>query len=48
MIKEVKERLNTPILAGGLIRTEDEVRNALNAGATAITTSKIGLWNSFT
>ncbi|MGJ7922312.1 glycerol-3-phosphate responsive antiterminator [Neobacillus sp. LXY-4] len=47
MIKEVKDRLNTPILAGGLIRTKEEVQNALNAGATAITTSKIELWDCF-
>lgn len=44
MIKEVKERLNTPIFAGGLIRTAEEVENALKAGATAITTSKTDLW----
>ncbi|MDQ0155057.1 glycerol-3-phosphate responsive antiterminator [Robertmurraya andreesenii] len=44
MIKEVKERLNTPILAGGLIRTRQDVENALKAGATAITTSKTELW----
>ncbi|MFE8702007.1 glycerol-3-phosphate responsive antiterminator [Cytobacillus sp. FJAT-54145] len=47
MIKEVKERLNTPIFAGGLIREEDEVHNALKAGATAITTSKTELWDLF-
>ncbi|WP_077213624.1 glycerol-3-phosphate responsive antiterminator [Bacillus dakarensis] len=45
MIQEVKERLQTPIFAGGLIRTADEVHNALNAGATAITTSKTDLWD---
>lgn len=47
MIKEVKERLNTPIFAGGLIRTRKEVENALEAGATAITTSKIELWQNW-
>lgn len=47
MIKEVKDRLDTPILAGGLIRTKEEVQNALNAGATAITTSKMDLWDCF-
>jgi glycerol uptake operon antiterminator len=47
MIKEVKERLNTPIFAGGLIRTREEVENALAAGATAITTSKTELWDLF-
>ncbi|MFT4416296.1 glycerol-3-phosphate responsive antiterminator [Fredinandcohnia humi] len=44
MIKEVKERLNTPVLAGGLIRTKEDVQNALSAGASAITTSKRDLW----
>ncbi|WP_409290291.1 glycerol-3-phosphate responsive antiterminator [Peribacillus sp. SCS-37] len=44
MIKEVKERLQTPIFAGGLIRTEEEIRSALAAGADAITTSKRELW----
>lgn len=47
MIKEVYERLNTPIFAGGLIRSEEEVKNALDAGAAAITTSKISLWERF-
>jgi glycerol uptake operon antiterminator len=45
MIKEVKERLQTPIFAGGLIRTSDEVMNALDAGASSITTSKTELWD---
>ena len=44
MIKEVKERVNIPIFAGGLIRTHEEVKNALDAGADAITTSKRELW----
>ncbi|RSD26826.1 glycerol-3-phosphate responsive antiterminator [Mesobacillus subterraneus] len=46
MIKEVKERVNIPIFAGGLIRTADEVKSALAAGASAITTSKRDLWES--
>nr|WP_142759834.1 glycerol-3-phosphate responsive antiterminator [Bacillus sp. HNG] len=44
MIQEVKERMNVPVLAGGLIRTKEEVQKALEAGATAITTSKRELW----
>jgi glycerol uptake operon antiterminator len=44
MIKEVKDRVNIPIFAGGLIRTHEEVKNALDAGASAITTSKRDLW----
>jgi glycerol uptake operon antiterminator len=47
MITEVKERVKTPIFAGGLIRTAEEVKNALNAGASAITTSKRELWDLF-
>lgn len=47
MITEVKERVNTPIFAGGLIRTKAEVEAALQAGALAITTSKMELWDIF-
>lgn len=47
MIKEVKDRLGIPVFAGGLIRTTEEVQNALNAGATSITTSKRELWDNF-
>ncbi|HJV16248.1 MAG TPA: glycerol-3-phosphate responsive antiterminator [Bacillales bacterium] len=47
MIKEVKERVNIPIFAGGLIRTPEDVQNALDAGASAITTSKRELWDLF-
>lgn len=47
MIQEVKERLATPVFAGGLIRTPVEVKKALEAGAEAITTSKRELWDLF-
>ncbi|MGX6445909.1 glycerol-3-phosphate responsive antiterminator [Neobacillus sp. K501] len=47
MIAEIKERVHIPIFAGGLIRTEEDVHAALEAGATAITTSKRELWNRF-
>ncbi|MDV2888009.1 glycerol-3-phosphate responsive antiterminator, partial [Alkalihalophilus pseudofirmus] len=47
MITEVKERVNIPIFAGGLIRTAEDVKNALQAGASAITTSKRELWDLF-
>ncbi|MDQ0270475.1 glycerol-3-phosphate responsive antiterminator [Cytobacillus purgationiresistens] len=46
MITEVKNRTLTPILAGGLIRSSEEVKAAIQAGATAITTSQTELWNS--
>ncbi|WEG13812.1 glycerol-3-phosphate responsive antiterminator [Pullulanibacillus sp. KACC 23026] len=44
MIKEVSQRTNVPLIAGGLIRTEQDVRMAIQAGATAITTSNKKLW----
>ncbi|KXG10988.1 Glycerol uptake operon antiterminator regulatory protein [Anoxybacillus sp. P3H1B] len=39
VIREVKERTGIPIFAGGLVRTIEDVERALNAGASAITTS---------
>jgi glycerol uptake operon antiterminator len=33
------------VLAGGLIRTAEEVHNALEAGASAVTTSNRELWS---
>lgn len=47
MIAEIKERVHIPIFAGGLIRTVEDVNAALDAGATAITTSKRELWSLF-
>lgn len=44
MIREVKERTGIPIIAGGLIRTAEDVKIALDAGASAITTSRRELW----
>ncbi|MEK3789765.1 MULTISPECIES: glycerol-3-phosphate responsive antiterminator [Paenibacillus] len=39
MIAEVRERTGIPILAGGLIRSTEDVERALEAGADAVTTS---------
>jgi glycerol uptake operon antiterminator len=47
MIAEVYERTGVPIFAGGLIRTVTDVELALQAGAEAVTTSKIDLWKHF-
>ncbi|UCZ55250.1 glycerol-3-phosphate responsive antiterminator [Bacillus shivajii] len=44
IIKEIDEKTNLPIIAGGLIRTRNEVNAAVEAGATAITTSNKDLW----
>ncbi len=45
MIREIKDSLQIPVIAGGLIRTKEDAKNALNAGAVAITTSKTELWS---
>jgi glycerol uptake operon antiterminator len=43
-IREVRERTGVPVIAGGLIRTREEVAAALEAGAAAVTTSRAELW----
>ncbi|WP_082233397.1 glycerol-3-phosphate responsive antiterminator [Halobacillus massiliensis] len=44
MIKEMKERLGVQVIAGGLIRTEEEAAEAIRAGASAVSTSRSELW----
>lgn len=44
LIKEVKEKTGIPIFAGGFIRTEKDIQQALDAGAEAVTTSNTKLW----
>lgn len=43
-VKYVSERLRLPVIAGGLIVSVDDVREALEAGATAVSTSSPPLW----
>ena len=47
LIEEVHQKTGIPVLAGGLIRTEQDVEGALMAGATAVTTSKKELWKRY-
>lgn len=47
LIKEVSEKVNIPVLAGGFIRTPEDVQNAIYAGAHGVTTSKKELWKYF-
>jgi glycerol uptake operon antiterminator len=47
IIKEVTNKISVPILAGGFIRTIEDVENVLEAGATAATTSMVDLWKEF-
>lgn len=47
LIKEIKEKTGIPIFAGGFIRTEEDVEQALKAGAVAVTTSNTKLWKKY-
>lgn len=44
VIQEVKQQTGIPVIAGGLIKSRQHVEAALQAGATAITTSRKELW----
>lgn len=44
-IKEISEQTNVPIIAGGLINNQEDVDNALKAGAVAVSTSEKELWS---
>ncbi|WP_163538004.1 glycerol-3-phosphate responsive antiterminator [Gracilibacillus sp. YIM 98692] len=46
VIQEVVERTGIPVIAGGFIRSAQEVQAALDSGAIAITTSNPELWNN--
>ena len=46
IIKKIKNMLNVPIIAGGLIDEKEDVINALKAGAEGISTTDKSLWES--
>ena len=43
-VRHLLPRLGPPMLAGGFVRTRDDVRAILAAGALAVTTSREDLW----
>lgn len=43
-ISELKEKINQPIIAGGMITHKEDIIAALKAGALAVSTSKSALW----
>lgn len=45
IIRYLKEKISVPIIAGGLIETEEEIKALLDNGATAISTGNVTLWN---
>jgi len=46
IINRLKEELKTPIVAGGLIETKEEINEAIYCGATAISTGKQEFWEN--
>ncbi len=46
VIKRMKEKLDMPIIAGGLFELQTEINEALLCGATAISTGKREFWRS--
>lgn len=44
LIKDIKKRTNIPIIAGGLIKSKEEVVAALNSDAIAISSSNYNVW----
>lgn len=44
-IKEFSEKVDVPIIAGGIVETAEEVRAALDAGASVVSTGEVDLWN---
>lgn len=45
VIERLKSSLDVPIIAGGLIESEQEMRDAFQSGAAAVSTGKRELWN---
>lgn len=44
VIKKLRIELDMPVVAGGLIETEEEIREAVSCGAAAVSVSNQNLW----
>ncbi len=44
VVKKLKNEINIPIIAGGLIETKAEIKASLDAGASAVSTGKKEFW----
>lgn len=44
ILQEVREKTGIPVIAGGLIRTQQDIERALAHGAHVVTTSNTELW----
>ena len=45
IIRRMRKQLNVPVIAGGLIADKEDVIQALDAGAVAISTTNESVWN---
>lgn len=45
-IKTFSEVVDMPIIAGGIVETVEEVKAALDAGATVVSTGEVTLWDA--
>ncbi len=45
IIKRISQQLTTPVIAGGLIETKEDIISVLNSGAIAASTGKKELWS---
>ncbi len=45
VIKKLKNELDMPIVAGGLIETAEEIKDAISSGAFAVSTGKEEFWS---
>ena len=43
-ISQLRDTLNLPVIAGGMVTEERDVEQALTAGALAVSSSERGLW----
>ncbi len=44
-ISEISKSIDIPIIAGGIVETEEEVKEAIDAGASLVSTGEPSLWN---
>lgn len=44
LIKKIQKVTDIPIIAGGLLTTQDDINEAFEAGSIAVTTSSTSLW----
>ena len=44
VVEKLRNSIDVPIIAGGLIETEDEVDSILKSGAVAVSTGRSELW----